>query len=622
VYVNKGFPGVDPFYTTVGTDYTPSTWTTGCADSVQFARTGRMTRSLVTPSVTPYNRGGTNVINVIEQPTGTCAVFIEDLTVTLFYYDNLPVVAFDLSAATSENERKVLMNRWRSESTYAYPSTAQQDAATTDHNSVESAPQRDHSVRIKGTVTAQGNVPLPNTDFFIRVVDPPDPSTYVPVVEAHRNDNLRALNTFIGPNLGWGWTTMTTDAAGRFSAVLSTAASAAGDNVQVEASAAWLPYSPAEARCVPALGCYTSGVLTAWRRLYVERDRMFRKGTFLTMNVAVGATTLAVVSSADFSGASANAPIPAILVHGDGPEVSTPNNYYETVLVVRAQTGKLTLKTGTTKAYVAVMSVSDPTRFAGDAIGRYASDADLWPTYLGPAASLFGATTCATAPACDGLFTDVKVLEEGSTKPNKAPYVPFVSTCFKKNYCIEVAQRFFDSRNNNKTFPGHIHVVAATTAEMDANTFLSGEVARTMRDNDQEQRADSEGRAGGIFVWNRAIDVARGGGSQDYAGLSAQPVIEELSAHELVHFFDVNPPAFGPNSTGGHCAQRSSSPSGPAASNGTGLCLMNGNRTPAERGDGVFGAHILPWATSEIRRIRARIDPVPQVWQPAATPIP
>jgi hypothetical protein len=33
VYINQGFPGVDPFYTTVGTDYTPATWTSGCNDS-------------------------------------------------------------------------------------------------------------------------------------------------------------------------------------------------------------------------------------------------------------------------------------------------------------------------------------------------------------------------------------------------------------------------------------------------------------------------------------------------------------------------------------------------------------------------------------------------------------
>jgi len=624
VYINQGFAGVHPFYTTVGTDYASSTWTSGCGDSEQFARTARITGPLISPSITPYNRGGTNIINVVEEPTGTCPVYIEDVTVTLFYYDNLPVIAFDLSASAPEDERKVLMNRWRTETEYPYLSAAQQDAATIDHDPNVSTVQRDHHVRIQGTVTSGSGAPVPNADFFIRVVDPPDPSTYVPAIEVHRGDNIRALNSFTLPiDLIYGWVQMTADANGRFSAVLPTWSSAAGDNVQLEASAARLPYFASEARCTPALGCYTSGVLTTWRRLYVERDRMFRKGTFLTMSAVVGDRILRVVSSADFSGASASAPIAAILIHGDGPEVSTPSNYYEAVYVVKAQNGRLTLQSPITNTYAAQMSVTDPTRFAGDAIGRYATDADLWPAYLDPAVQFFGATNCATPPACDGVFVDMKVLGEGAGKPNKAPYLPFVSTCFVLRYCVEVAQRFFDARLGATTLPGHVHFVAATTAEMNPSVFLSGVAAQALRDNDQEQQEASAGRAGGILVWNRSVDLAIAGGSTDFAGLTSSRVIEEISAHELAHLFDVNPPAFGPSGTGGHCTNDPGAPTGgPVASNGAGNCLMSLNRPNLEYGDGAFGLHVFPWGTSELRRVRARPDPIPQTWQSNATPAP
>jgi hypothetical protein len=626
VYINKEFPGVHPYYTTVGTDYASSMSTSGCGDSQQFARTARITGPLITPSITPYNRGGTNVINVIEQPTGTCSVFIEDVTVTLHYYDNLPVIAFELSAATAEDERKVLMNRWRTETLYAYPSSAQQDAATIDHDPISSVVQRDHHIRIKGTITNQSGTPLPNADFYIRVVDPPDPSTYVPAAEVHRGDNLRATSIIAGSHPTWGWASMTADAEGRFSAVLPTTSSAAGDNVQLEASAAWLPYLASEARCTPALGCYTSGVLTAWRRLYVERDRMLRKGSFLTQDALPGVNTLSVVSTADFSGASASAPIAAILIHGDGPEVSTPNNYYETVYVVRAQNnGRLTLQSPITRSYNAVISATEPTKRAGDAIGRYATTADVWPAYLDPSVRFFGATNCATPPACDSLYVDMKVLEEGPGKPNKAPYLPFVSTCSAMRYCVEVAQRFFDARLGQSTLPGHVHFAAATTLEPNANTFTTNTVAMTIGDNDQNQKERSDGRAGGIFVWNRSVDLAIAGGSTLYAGLSSSRVIEEVSAHELVHIFDVNPPAFGAIgiATSGHCTDDPGAPAGgPVASNGTGHCIMSLNRTNAERGDGLFGLHIFPWTTSELRRVRARPDPIPRTWQATATPVP
>lgn len=622
VHLNQGFAGVDPLYTTIGTYVAPSTWTSGCTDSKRFEESERGGPSLITPTITPYVRGGQNVINVYEQPTGTCSSFIEYVTVTLFYYDDLPVITFDLSPATSEDQRKVLMNRWRTEAVYGYPSTEQQAAATVDHLPDSYALQRDSHVRIRGTATTATGAPVPNLDFYIRVIDPPDPSTYMPAAERHRGDNVRGqYNLFTRDFEQYLWQRMSTDANGVFQDVLQTQASGAGDNIQLEASAAWLPYPEQQDRCTPALGCYKSGVLTAWRRLYIERDRMFRRGTFLKADAVAGATTLSVVDASQFSGASVASPIAAILVHGDGPEITTPANYYEVVMVTKSQTGKLTLQAPIVNNYYEKRSVTLSNGYSGDAIGRYSTTADLWPTYLDPAVNYFGWGGCASPPACDSLYVDARVLNEGPNQPNRAPYIPFIPTCPAAKYCIEVAERYFDSRNGSATLPGHTHFVAATMAEATTSTF-SGIIGNTYRDNDQQQASASGGRAGGEFIWNRSIELAIGGASPTIQGLPAPTIVEEVSAHELVHFYDVNPPAFGTGATFGHCTNDpGAAPNGPLASNGAGYCVMNGNRTRANWADGRFGLHIAPWGTSEYRRIRARWDPITQTWQPAATPL-
>jgi hypothetical protein len=305
-----------------------------------------------------------------------------------------------------------------------------------------------------------------------------------------------------------------------------------------------------------------------------------------------------------------------LLVHSDGPG----SGYSETVYVVRAQTGRLTLQSAVANRYLAARSSALNGAYAGDAVGRYASVADLWPTHLDAAVNFFGAKNCATPPACDSLYTDVRVLEEGAGKPNRAPFLPFIANCYNMPYCAEVAHRYFDSRIGDRTAPGHTHFVAATT--LDQSQF-GGVVGTTYRDQDPNQQDAISSYAGGVFIWNQTVQQGINGASPEYSGLNFVRVVEELSTHELVHLFDVNPPAFAAPTTAGHCTLDPAGPSGgPLASNGTGRCLMNRSRTNPERGDGLFGLHVQRWATSEYRRVRARPEPLPQTWQSTATPVP
>src|SRR4051812_31728339 len=75
VYLNQGYPGVDPYYTTIGTDYAASTSMRSCQTPAQFVETGRVSPALLTPDIAPFVRGGTNVLTVLEQPTGNCSAF-------------------------------------------------------------------------------------------------------------------------------------------------------------------------------------------------------------------------------------------------------------------------------------------------------------------------------------------------------------------------------------------------------------------------------------------------------------------------------------------------------------------------------------------------------------------
>jgi len=618
VYLNQGYPGVDPYYTTVGTGYSASSTMNSCQTPAQFIETARTAPSLLAPDVAPYVRGGSNVITVDEKLDGSCSSFIEYVVVTLLYYDTLPSIVFDLSTSTPEDQRKVLMHRWRTETTYPYFSTFQIAAGQTDA-------ARDGHIQIAATVIDAGGVPLPGMDLYVRVVDPPDPSTYVPSGQSYWGDNPYGWDNFLIPYVSalpnYTWQPVTTDANGRISLVLPVALDKpAGDNVQVQATTIWLPFFT-PTRCSDALGCYASGVITNWRRVYIERDRMFKAGAFLTANAPHNATTLDVADISAFQNASSTNLIAGIVIHGT-PASGSPQNYMETVYVKKAAGGRLTLNGPLQHDYVSARSSVTPTLYAGDAIGKYASDADVFPTYLDLAIDFFAAKHCLNPPACDSLYTDLVTLSEGSTvpgappMPNMVPFIPFVNSCNPESYCLEVAERFFDTRSGSQALPGHQHFFSAK-ADVSLASAWTGTVAATCKNGDATCGANNQ-YAGSVMIFNFAIGWAIGGASSAYAGQSEAPVIREVSAHELAHTFDVNPPI---SSTGGHCTNQSAQ-GGPQASNSTGHCLMNENRTNSERGDGFIGFHNDPWSTSEYRRIRARPDPVPQTWQTTATPNP
>jgi hypothetical protein len=203
------------------------------------------------------------------------AGFMEFLEITV-HYEPPPRIEFDITDSVAPSARKILISRSRDEPQYAYPSLYQELVPGTGNA------DRDGKTMISGTVSVSGT-PASNRTIYLRVADPPDPSLY-----------LERLNV-AGDNLASGGvlrdTMVTTDAAGRFSTVLS-GSRTAGDNYRVQAST--LPDFLASSHCDATNNCYQSGLLTMWKRIYVEKQRMLRNGMFLAAPASAGADRIVV----------------------------------------------------------------------------------------------------------------------------------------------------------------------------------------------------------------------------------------------------------------------------------------------------------------------------------------
>jgi hypothetical protein len=595
VRLNANLPGRDPAWGAFSAAK-PTSHLTSCSTPASFRQVTVYSTSVIPPVVRPYLRGAPNELNVEELADGSCGdVLIEYLDVTLYFYAGLPRVEFEVTPATPEEQRRVLMHRYRSD--YDYPSPWQAMIPGANDSA------RDNRVMIRGTVTNPDGSAYANESVYLRVMDPPGaPAPYMPAGEVKRFDNPYGWSLFPNSQLDYLtlWQTFTTDGSGRFEAVLPTAWFLAGDNQLVEASALPLPlylYTTPQGECRESDGCYQSGTFTAWRRVYLEADRMFREGAFIRTDVPAGSTEVPVDNARPWRQARPNNPIPITLIHAPVPGVSGASMEQRNVIRARGgRRGVLELDAPLANAYVARASSTDSREQAGDAVGR--TDRGTFALQTALAIGFF-----------ETAFTDYEILPEGTK--NAVPYLPLVEECPSMMYCSEIAGIWFESSDGYSAAKNHQHLVAGAV------------------NNDSEIGHAVMGQHGGFpnaaFVWNAKIEeIVADSNNAQYGGLNLTSVIAETTVHELVHLYDVNPPALVSDTpatmpiTGGHCNFM--------AWDG-GHCLMNNNRTRTERGDGAVSAHVqpgvvsgqagmtFPFGDSEYRRIRYRLDPLPQFFQ-------
>ncbi len=225
----------------------------------------------------------------------------------------------------------------------------------------------------------------------------------------------------------WGWIPVTTAGDGTFAVVMPlprgySPGAAAGINEVIQVAGVPFQMGPYAGSCAPSAACYQSDVFTSWRRVYIESDRMFKRGAFLRTSPVAGATKVDVTSALPFQNASGTHPIPVLFIHSPDASVTGDAAYMEAGNAVRVKGNNpavLTLDQPLVHSYTAVDARYAPGLYAGDAVGVYVTDGDLFPAEFDLAQSCFAT-----------FDTDVHVL---SGSENLMPYLPFVQNMYESH---------------------------------------------------------------------------------------------------------------------------------------------------------------------------------------------
>jgi hypothetical protein len=131
-------------------------------------------------------------------------------------------------------------------------------------------------IKIAGTLRDRFSGQGTSGPVFLRVEDPPDPAPYRGA-DSHSGDNDGGAASFNGSATA----ALQADAQGRFETELVVSSTTAGDNYVVVGS------TNAQFGC-GGTPCPRSPVFTLWKRIYVEEQQMFRRGTFVSDEVIPG----------------------------------------------------------------------------------------------------------------------------------------------------------------------------------------------------------------------------------------------------------------------------------------------------------------------------------------------
>ena len=163
-----------------------------------------------------------------------------------------------------------------------YPSALQLASSTAGHTEIRIAGTRRDAITL---------LPRPGT-VYLRVTDPPDAAAYRGA-DALDGDNDGPIATINGATS----TAIQTDGQGRFKATLVATSQVAGDNYQVVGSA------DPSFNCGSA--CRRTSLFTLWKRIYVEEQRMFRRGAFLNNLAEAGTNEIHIDDPVPFQGLAA-----------------------------------------------------------------------------------------------------------------------------------------------------------------------------------------------------------------------------------------------------------------------------------------------------------------------------
>lgn len=479
------------------------------------------------------------------------------------HYEPPPTIAFDLTEASPDAERRVLIHRWREESDYSYPSSFQRQLPGTSNA------DRDGKVLISGFVRRANGTPVPKQTIYLRIVDPPDDVSRAPYVNnlAHGGDNSAFLSGMISPP------TVMSDDNGRFQAVLQGSA-VAGDNYRVQAST--VPNFSYSSACSAANNCYSTGVLTMWKRVYLEYDRMFRAGSFISSPAVANQNRIENLSNE----ARYRQGDTISVIHASRAGEPEGNYYREEAIIADVienrpnDTATLILQAPLRNTYVPASPA-----YLGDAVGiiRRQNRPDCYDLRLDYARALFDTAYVEYVPLLD--------------RDNPSPYLPYIETLYAAT-AKPLAEMWRSSKVASTTgawsaLPNHQHLLAGSemvTAVEQGETLVDAGINYS-------------------WIW---VDRVEGGG---YANPAQWRKIGEHVAHELGHQWHSNQDkrqAFG----SAHCDPFR------RYHNDANFCTMHSKADSSEFHDGRVAFHyvVAPNGVvdSEYVFIRRRTEPIPQ----------
>lgn len=493
--------------------------------------------------LTPVNfPGPTSSIEV--RSTGNGRVVVDQIS---FELGDQPAL-FSFGATTTG---RVLTHKYRSDD--AYPSALQ---------------TQDGKVRVEGLVhDLAGTTGIGGRKVYFRLIDPPDTADYVVSAGgAQIGDNADGPGALNGASTA----TDTSDSSGKVSVMLEITDHAAGDNYQVEASL-YEDFS-----CSPA-PCRTSIVYTAWKRVYVETDRMFRSGAYITADIAPCPTAPCFVPLNNLRGIHRGDTLR--LIHAPRSSIVGPQPFYsEDVRVARLDHKNDRAEvTPYQRTYFGPDTDSNGVLrpFLADAAGIITGvDADDFFTSNKPSIPLL----------FEGTFVEYVFLDD-----DPVPYLPFeeqvMGSALIGEETRELARKWFFHFDRFN----HQHLLGGRTG---SSSGLQGLTTARIGTN-----------WSWIFVQTVTDASPRRGGGEALFN-------SEVTAHEIAHQWQVN----SGTATGGHCNWF-------RWSSTTLYCTMHGDYgvagascsgTCPEFFDGQVGFHYQSATDSEFMTIRHRPDPIPQ----------
>lgn len=431
-------------------------------------------------------------------------------------YETPPPVEFAITDKATEAERRVLISNARLE--YPYP----------HFQTVGGAKDAEVTTYLRARAP-NGNL-APGLTVYMRIADPLDSAPYMNQpgnVIAQKGDNYGATATLDGTGITLhspGIYQATSGANGRVDFTLRMQAPfAAGDNYQIEAS-----LNPA----FPAALTAKSGILTAWKRVFIEKRRMLKNGLFLAQDANAGDTFIVTRGNNWGGNEGANDSLSKgekiVITHGPQFDRSDLDSgwYYETHTILSVEDlndGRYRVNLGTKQGKTVIpeplqhdyrVETSDET--IGDGISK------LDTLTLSPDDYFDASPDLVTGEAFRDAFTENIFLPDST--PGALVPVPFIETAFEPTL-QRLAEKWSSAVVNGALLPNHQLLVIAS----DNNPTGAGDAAGVT--------ISQLGARTSSYVFRHAIATQLGGKN---AGVNEDRWAMKTAAHEIAHQWKTN----------------------------------------------------------------------------------